>query len=133
MSKTKLTLNPDYNLYERDGKAFCDSLQVAETFEKRHDSILRDIRNLIADADTGFCLHNFVETAYRDSQNKRQPKYLMSKDGFTLLAMGFTGKKAIAFKVAYINRFNDMESFVRAAVIYSRASSTGLPFSSRIS
>ena len=88
------------------------SLKIADTFEKRHDLILRDIRNLIQDLGG---LRNFeessmfVESTYTNQQNKLQPMYLINRDGFTLLAMGFTGKKALQFKLKYIQAFNEME------------------------
>jgi len=109
---SKLIINPEYNLYEKDGQPFCSSRQVAETFEKRHDSVLRDIQNM--DCSDSFRLHNFVESSYKNMQNKKQPEYLMTKDGFVFLAMGYRGKKAAAFKEAYINRFNEMEFFIKS-------------------
>ena len=110
MVNAKLILNPEYQLYERNGKPFCDSLQVAEAFEKRHDNVLRDIRNL--DCSKDFRRVNFEESSYKNEQNKKQPKILMTKDGFIFLVMGYTGKKAAATKEAYINRFNQMEDFI---------------------
>lgn len=88
------------------------SLQVAEYFDKRHADVLRQINNLIT--------HNaklrlgYESVTYEDSNGKKQPMYLMNRDGFTLLAMGFTGKKAIQFKIAYINAFNEMEDILRS-------------------
>lgn len=108
----KLILNPEFNLYERDGKAFCDSLQIAETFGKRHDNVIADIRNL--DCSEEFNLLNFKEITYKDSKRRSYPKYLLTKDGFTFLVMGYRGKKAARFKEAYINRFNQMESFIKS-------------------
>ena len=93
-------------------KAFTTSLKVAETFEKRHDDILKSIRTLISDLRG---LRNFPESSmfqestYINSQNKKQPMYLINRDGFTLLAMGFNGQKALQFKLRYINAFNYME------------------------
>lgn len=110
----KLILNPEHGLYEKNGQPFCDSLQVAETFGKRHDHVLRDIEKVMDNCDEKFSLLNFGESSYKNSQNKKQPKYLLSKDGFTLLVMGYTGKKAMQFKIAYINRFNQMESFIKS-------------------
>ncbi|MUU07895.1 MAG: hypothetical protein EP149_09590 [Phascolarctobacterium sp.] len=110
----KLILNPEYGLYEKNGQPFCDSLQVAETFKKRHDSVLRDVGNVMKNCGGNFELHNFVEITYKDQRNRKQPKYLLSKDGFTLLVMGYTGKKAMQFKIAYINRFNQMENFIKS-------------------
>ena len=109
---SKLILNPEYRLYERNGKAFCSSRQVAEEFGKRHDNVLRDIENL--DCSKEFRLLNFEESTYLNEQNKKQPQYLMTKDGFTFLVMGYRGKKAARFKEAYIRRFNEMEAFIRS-------------------
>lgn len=66
---TKLMLHPEFNLYERKGTAFCSSRQVAKEFNKRHDSVLRDIRNL--DCSNEFRLLNFVESSYKNDQNKK--------------------------------------------------------------
>lgn len=107
----KLILNPEYGLYEKDDKIFCDSLQIAETFERQHDNVLRDIRNL--DCSDNFSLLNFEESNYKD-RGKKYPKYLLTKDGFTFLVMGYRGKKAAQFKEEYINRFNQMEQFIKS-------------------
>jgi Rha family phage regulatory protein len=109
---SKLILNPEYGLYERQGKPFCSSRQVAETFEKRHDNVLRGIQKL--DCSDKFRLLNFEESYYLNEQHKKQPESLMTKDGFTFLVMGYTGKKAAAFKESYIERFNLMESFINS-------------------
>ena len=112
---SKLILNPEYNLYERNGKAFASSRQVAGAFGKRHDHVLRDIAN-ITDPNSGaskeFNERNFALVNYKDRTGRKLPEYLMTRDGFSLLAMGFTGKKAMAFKIAYINRFNEMEDYI---------------------
>lgn len=83
------------------------SLDVAETFGKEHRHVLRDIRELECSDD--FRLSNFGQTSYLDSQNKSQPMYYITRDGFTLLVMGYTGEKAMRFKEAYIRQFNAME------------------------
>lgn len=95
--------------------AVVSSLDVAETFGKRHDSVLRDIRNL--DCSDDFRLHNFGESSYLNEQNHKQPMYLMTRDGFTFLAMGYTGEKAAQFKEAYIKQFNAMETALRSKLI----------------
>lgn len=107
----KLVLNPEYGLYEKGGQAFCDSLQIAETFEKRHDNVLQDIGNL--DCSKQFWLLNFQESDYK-VRGKAYPRYLLTKDGFTFLVMGYRGKRAAAFKEAYITRFNQMEAFIKS-------------------
>lgn len=83
------------------------SLKVAETFGKDHSRVLRDIREL--SCSEGFRQGNFAESSYINNQNKEMPMIVMSKDGFILLAMGYTGKKAMAFKESYIAAFNAME------------------------
>lgn len=98
----------------RDRQAITTSLKVAEVFEKRHDHILRDIKEL--EIPDGFRLPNFGETTYVDKWNREQPMCVMTRDGFTLLAMGFTGAKAMKFKVDYINAFNRMETELRGAI-----------------
>ncbi len=83
------------------------SLDIAETFGKRHDNVLKNIRGLECSDD--FRLLNFEESTYINSQNKNQPMYYITRDGFTLLVMGYTGEKAMRFKEAYIRQFNAME------------------------
>lgn len=84
-----------------------DSVTVAGNFEKRHDNVMRDIENLKKDV-LNF-EEMFFETTTPDSYGRERRTYLMNRDGFTLLAMGFTGKKAIQFKLKYIEAFNKME------------------------
>lgn len=94
--------------------AMVDSLFMAQAFEKRHDNVLKDIREL--DCSDEFRLLNFEESSYRNAQGKRQPSYCMTRDGFVYLAMGYRGKKAAQFKELYIRRFNEMEDFIRMLV-----------------
>lgn len=88
-----------------------NSVMVAKMFEKRHDDVLRSIRNL--DCSEEFRLRNFAESSYRNEQGKKQPCFNMTRDGFVFLAMGYRGKKAAQFKEAYIKRFNQMEQFIQ--------------------
>lgn len=94
--------------FGKEERAICTSLDVAETFGKRHDHILRDIRELGCSEE--FRLSNFGESYYENMQGKKQPMVIMTRDGFTLLAMGYTGELAMRFKEAYIKQFNAMES-----------------------
>ena len=91
------------------------SLQVAEVFEKEHARILRDIRELPCSED--FRNGNFAESSYINSQNKKQPMYQITKDGFVLLVMGYTGEKAMKFKEDYIKAFNKMENELKRIYI----------------
>lgn len=89
------------------------SRQVAEAFGKEHKNVIRDIRSIL-DTDEGeFNALNFELVNYKDVKGEERPMYVMSRDGFVLLGMGFTGAKALAMKVAYITRFNEMEEELR--------------------
>ena len=88
-------------------EVFATSLKVAEVFEKRHDHLIRTIDNLPND---DFKTENFKETFYTNKQNKRQPCYNLTRDGFSLLVMGFTGQKAYQWKIEFIKAFNTMEA-----------------------
>lgn len=90
------------------------SLQVAEAFGKEHFHVMRDIRNLLESDD--FSQSNFVLVHYMDAKGEERPIYVMSRDGFVLLGMGFTGAKARAMKISYIVRFNEMEEQLRSNV-----------------
>jgi len=96
-----------------------DSLYVAQFFEKEHKNVLRDIAR-ITDPTSGlseeFARLNFEPSSYTNSQNKKQPCYMMTRDGFTMLVMGYTGQKAMRFKELYIRRFNEMEQFIKTLV-----------------
>lgn len=96
----------------KNQQAVTSSLQVAEVFDKNHQHVLRDIDNLKEGVQNWTDL--FYEDVYTHPQNKQQYRVIyMNRDGFTLLAMGFTGKKALNFKLKYIEAFNQMESEVK--------------------
>lgn len=114
---SKLILNPEYRLYERDGKAFCSSRQVAEEFERQHGHILRlidEITQSTSGVSEEFRRINFEQSFYRDASGKKNREILMTKDGFAMVAMEIKGKRARQFKEAYIRRFNEMEEFIRS-------------------
>lgn len=90
-----------------DQQAVTTSLKVADVFGKRHDHIMRDINNLKKDLPNFGEM--FLEGNEPDSYGRDRRIYYMNRDGFTLLAMGFTGKKAMQFKLKYIEAFNAME------------------------
>ena len=95
-------------LTEKSGKAVVSSRDIARVFEKNHQHVMRDIRNIIEN-DAQWGASNFGQSSYMNEQGKSQPEYLISRDGFTLLVMGYTGEKAMRFKKAYIAAFNEME------------------------
>lgn len=103
--------NMDNLVYIHHEIAVCDSLQVAEKFEKRHDNVLQSIDYLITE-NSGVKVM-FQKSTYKANNGQKYRKYYMNRDGFTLLAMGFTGQKALEWKLQYINAFNRMESIIR--------------------
>ena len=102
-------------VYLKNDEAVCDSLQVAEKFGKRHDRVLRAIENLLLGLPKiEETPKMFWKSFYIEKQNgQRYPKYIMNRDGFSLLVMGFTGKDALEWKLQYIKAFNQMESFIK--------------------
>ena len=97
-----------------DGIPTTTSQLVAETFGKRHDSVVRGIRDLMDKCPKEFTAHNFVVSEYTDNTGRKLPMYLLTRDGLTLLVMGYTGKEAMKFKLAYIEAFNCMERQLQA-------------------
>lgn len=85
-----------------------NSLLVAAVFEKEHKHVREAIKKLLTTAENSTVHQMFAESTYLNEQNKEQPMFIMNQDGFTLLAMGFNGKKAMAFKLKYIEAFNAM-------------------------
>ena len=98
----------DLHIEQADGQVVVSSRVVAEKFGKEHNDLKKRVRELIL--DMGEISHNyFVSSEYKDSLNRIQGEYLLTRDGFTLLAMGFTGKEALHWKLKYIEAFNRME------------------------
>lgn len=91
----------------QNNKVLTSSVLVAETFVKEHKRVLQDIRELKCSAE--FRQHHFVPSSYTSIQNKELPMYVMDKDGFVLLVMGYTGELAMKFKEKYISEFNQMK------------------------
>lgn len=95
------------------GTPVTDSLKVAEVFGKQHKNIMQSIRNILGSAENSAHHRWFYESTYCDMQGKERPMFIMNRDGFSLLAMGLTGAKAMQFKVGFIEQFNAMERVVR--------------------
>jgi Rha family phage regulatory protein len=102
------------NLEQIDGRVWTTSLVVAEKFGKRHDTVLRAIREL--ECSPEFTARNFAGSEYVDSTGRGLPMFRMTRDGFTFLAMGFTGREAAVWKERFIEAFNAIEGRVRAVV-----------------
>lgn len=121
---------PESAVFLHDGHAVTTSLRVSEIFGKRHDNVVRDIKKMVGTEGGGllnfeestdeglsnfgqsseFGRSNFRPSSYLNEQNKEQPMYELTKNGFTFLVMGFTGPQSTQFKIAYINRFDEMEA-----------------------
>lgn len=97
-----------------NNQALTNSLLVAKEFGKEHNKVMRDIQNLACSQE--FRAANFGESSYKSEQGKEFPMCTMTKDGFSFLVMGYTGKKAAVFKEAYIKAFNNMEEEIRRSV-----------------
>jgi Rha family phage regulatory protein len=102
------------------GRCMTSSLKVAEAFRKEHSNVLQSLRNL--ECSQEFNRLNFQETSVPDVQGRNQPVFNMTRDGFMLLVMGFTGKKAMQCKEKYIEAFNIMEKHIKetSLVHYSK-------------
>lgn len=101
-------INNEIQVINNNGELVVSSRQIAENFGKRHDNILVTINELLKTENSVFRF--FHESTYKvQGNNKSYPEYLMNRDGFCLLVMGFTGKEALAWKLKYIEAFNAME------------------------
>lgn len=101
-------------LKEENGKVLASSREVAEKFGKRHSDVIRSIKNLIENDSTQNCVQCFRRSIYKDETGKSNKMYMMNRDGFTFLVMGFTGKSANEWKWKYINAFNQMEEKLKS-------------------
>jgi Rha family phage regulatory protein len=98
-------------MHER--QAVTTSLILAEAFEKEHRNVIRTIETKIGELNFEQSSKMFSKGEYTNTQNKQQPMYYLNRDGFTFIAMGFTGRKADEFKLKYIEAFNRMEEQIR--------------------
>ena len=98
-------------VYLKNDEAVCDSLQIAEKFGKEHKNVLQSIDNLIAENSAVKIM--FKISSYKSGNGQSYRKFYMNRDGFSLLAMGFTGKEALEWKLQYIKAFNQMEKLIR--------------------
>lgn len=119
------------DVHNNNGTLVTTSRNVAAVFDKEHKNVLRDIENIIAqlqeqssnlssglnkpfEQNSNLTSGLFIKSSYKTEPNGRDyPEYLITKDGLTLLVMGYTGEKAMAFKIAYIKRFNEMEAMLK--------------------
>ena len=110
MSQALLLSDPVPSVSLHDGRPATTSREVAHYFRKRHDNVVRDIRSIMDNCPEEFTALNFEVSNYLDQTGRSLPMYIIFRDGFTLLAMGYTGPEAMRFKLAYIEAFNRMEA-----------------------
>ena len=119
MTKSALIVHSDYNLCKKNNTAFCSSRQIAQEFSKLHKNVLADVRNL--NCSDEFRQLNFqlirqsVDLGY--GRSRKDPMYLMTRNGALFLITGYTGEKAGLIKEAYMNRFDAMEAFIRNYIL----------------
>ena len=109
-------------VFNGNGKAVTNSVLVAKKFGKEHKHVLESVRTIIKGCAEFSADPMFEETEYINEQNgQKYPMFVMNRDGFSLLAMGFTGKQALKFKMDFVGAFNKMEETLK------RTSMTTLP------
>ena len=98
----------DVMVFQKSGQVFTTSLDIGNKFGKTHRDVMRAIKNLSCSNE--FRLRNFAHSYYLSSQGKRIKSYYITRDGFSFLVMGFTGKESAAWKEKYIDAFNRLEA-----------------------
>lgn len=120
--------NPQALVTSYNGVLVADSLQVADSFGKQHSHVIRSIEILInglsaeeaaitdpyfSQSNFGLAGNYFIPDTYKDKQGKSRKHYFLTRDGFSLLVMGFTGPAALHWKLLYIEAFNKMEKALK--------------------
>ncbi|EIL6659185.1 TPA: Rha family transcriptional regulator [Campylobacter coli] len=102
--------NVEVNLNIKENKVFINSLDLAKVFNKNHKDVLETTKN---QPQNDFTESNFILSTYKDKKGELRPCYNLTRDGFSLLVMGFTGEKAYKWKIEFIKAFNEMEKRLR--------------------
>lgn len=103
-------------IIKHEGINVTDSREVAEMIGKEHKNLLRDIQGYIKvmeDSSKLSCQNFFIESTYKNSQNKTQPCYLLTKQGCEMVANKMTGEKGVLFTAKYVQAFNKMEEHIK--------------------
>ena len=104
-----MNIVPVIDVHQNNGVLVTTSRNIAEVFHKEHYNVIRDIKAILERCSPEFTALNFEGSEYIDPTGRKLPEYLLTKDGTTMLIMGYTGELAMKFKEAYIKRFNEME------------------------
>lgn len=104
-------MDNDLMIFERKEQAVVSSRVIAGKFGKQHQHVTQAIENLTS--ENPLVKNMFTKSRYENGRGRAYKEYLMNRDGFSLLVMGFTGKEALDWKLKYIDAFNRMEAFIR--------------------
>lgn len=113
MSNNNINNTLDIIKINNDEVVVVSSRKVAEDFGKEHKNIIRDIEGKVEEIGSKLSASYFIPSSYKDSMNRVKTEYLLTRDGFSLLVMGFTGAKALQWKLKYIEAFNKMEEALK--------------------
>ncbi|WJE49883.1 Rha family transcriptional regulator [Peribacillus frigoritolerans] len=104
-------MEKNLTFFEKDGKLFVSSLEIAKMVDKRHDNLTRDIRGYVELLDSSNLRSRdfFIESQYSNSQNKEQPCYFLTRRGCNIVALKLTRMKGLLFTAAYVEKFYAME------------------------
>jgi len=107
----------ELGIFEKNNDAWVSSRTLADMFEKRHDHVIRDIQEAMKKLPDSFNVPNFGLVKYTDKKGEKRPEYLLNRKSFALIAMGFNGKKAMQFKIQYIEYFEAMLSHIETRLL----------------
>lgn len=110
-----MSLELTQKLFNKGGQIVVSSRTIADDFSKRHADVIRAIEEYLTDAEVR-SLNCLIESSYIDSKGEARKEYLITRDGFSLLIMGFKGKEALQWKLKYIEAFNKMEEIIKNSV-----------------
>ena len=108
-----MSLELTQKLFNKDGQIVVSSRAIANDFGKQHKHILETINSLKVDLSSAEFSALFIESEYKASNGKMNKEYLLTRDGFSLIVMSFTGKQALQWKLKYIEAFNKMEEIIK--------------------
>lgn len=97
----------------QNGQPVVTSRQITDDFGKEHSKVIRSIETIIESNSSQNWLQYFIPSEYKDNSGKSNKEYLLTRNGFSLLVMGFTGAKALQWKLKYIEAFNKMEQVLK--------------------
>ncbi len=113
----QLTEFKQYGITEKNNIPLVSSRIIAGKFGKRHDDVIngieKEIDYIIQTNNRKFSDINFLKTSFKDSRGRKQIEYLLTRDGFMAIVLKYSGKKATAIRIAYINAFKQMEQFIK--------------------